>query len=193
MKPSRLVTSGGVRRHTARGMRKITKAALVGGAAAAAIAATVGVAAPAQADTQDYFRALANSDFEGEQRLEGAHAGEQDLQPALAPGPGPRHHLPPGRHTPPSTLMWVARRPTCTSSATTWRSGTTRTTRAAAARHGAEGEPNERMAGAGAPGDVEPLARRRHRRARTVTGYTAFGLAMCAAAVCIWLKNKERS
>ena len=26
-----------------------------------------------------------------------------------------------------------------------------------------------------------------------VTGYTAFGLAMCAAAVCIWLKNKERS
>ena len=26
----------------------------------------MGVAAPAQADTQDYFRALANSDFEGE-------------------------------------------------------------------------------------------------------------------------------
>ena len=49
MKPSRLVTSGGVRRHTARGMKKITKAALVGGAAAAAIAATVGVAAPAKA------------------------------------------------------------------------------------------------------------------------------------------------
>ena len=49
MKPSRLVTSGGVRRHTARGMKKITKAALVGGAAAAAIAATVGVAAPANA------------------------------------------------------------------------------------------------------------------------------------------------
>ena len=43
MKPSPLVTSGGVRRHTVRGMRKITKAALVGGAAAAAIAATVGV------------------------------------------------------------------------------------------------------------------------------------------------------
>jgi hypothetical protein len=49
MKPSRLVTSGGVRRHTVRGMRKITKAALLGGAVAAAIAATVGVAAPAQA------------------------------------------------------------------------------------------------------------------------------------------------
>jgi hypothetical protein len=31
MKPSRLVTSGGVRRHTVRGMKKITKAALVGG------------------------------------------------------------------------------------------------------------------------------------------------------------------
>ncbi len=38
MKPSRLVTSGGVRRHTVRGMRRITKAALVGGAAAATIA-----------------------------------------------------------------------------------------------------------------------------------------------------------
>ena len=49
MKPSRLVTSGGVRRDTARGMRKSTKAALVSGAAAAAIAATVGVAAPANA------------------------------------------------------------------------------------------------------------------------------------------------
>ena len=49
MKPSRLVTFGGVRPHTVRGMRKITKAALVGGAAAAAIAATVGVAAPANA------------------------------------------------------------------------------------------------------------------------------------------------
>jgi hypothetical protein len=49
MKPSRLVTSGGVRRHTVRGMRKITKAALVGGAAAAAIAATVGMASPANA------------------------------------------------------------------------------------------------------------------------------------------------
>ena len=49
MKPSRLVTSGGVRRHTARGMTKITKAALAGGAAAAAIAATMGVAAPANA------------------------------------------------------------------------------------------------------------------------------------------------
>ena len=46
MKPSRLVTSGGVRHHTARGKKKITKAALVGGAAAAAIAATVGVACP---------------------------------------------------------------------------------------------------------------------------------------------------
>ena len=42
MKPSRLVTSGGgVRRHTVRGMRKITKAALVGGGAAAAIAAAL--------------------------------------------------------------------------------------------------------------------------------------------------------
>ena len=49
MKPSRLVTSGGVRRHTVRGIRKITKAALLGGAAAAAIAAAVGVAAPANA------------------------------------------------------------------------------------------------------------------------------------------------
>ena len=49
MKPSRLVSSGGVRRHTVRGMRKITKAALLVGAVAAAIAATVGVAAPAQA------------------------------------------------------------------------------------------------------------------------------------------------
>ena len=49
MKPSRLVTSGGVRRHTVRGMRKITKAALLSGAAAVALAATVGVAAPANA------------------------------------------------------------------------------------------------------------------------------------------------
>ena len=49
MKPSRLVTSGGVRRPTARGMKKITKAALLGGAAAAAIATTVGMASPAQA------------------------------------------------------------------------------------------------------------------------------------------------
>ena len=48
MKPSRLVTSGGVRRPTVRGMRKITKATLAGGAAAV-IAATVGVASPAQA------------------------------------------------------------------------------------------------------------------------------------------------
>jgi hypothetical protein len=31
MKPSRLVTSGGVRRHTLRGLRKITKTALAGG------------------------------------------------------------------------------------------------------------------------------------------------------------------
>ena len=38
MKPSRLVTSGGVRHHTGRGMKKITNAALMGGAAAAAIA-----------------------------------------------------------------------------------------------------------------------------------------------------------
>ena len=52
MKPSRLVTSGGVRRHTGRGMKKITKAALVGGAAAAAIAATVGMAAPANANAE---------------------------------------------------------------------------------------------------------------------------------------------
>ena len=51
MKPSRLVTSGGVRRHTVRGMKKITKAGLVGGAAALAIAGTVGVAAPANART----------------------------------------------------------------------------------------------------------------------------------------------
>jgi hypothetical protein len=43
MKPSRLVTSGGVRRPTVRGMRKITKAALLGGVAAAAIAATAGI------------------------------------------------------------------------------------------------------------------------------------------------------
>ena len=49
MKPSRLVTSGGVRRHTVRGMKKITKAALLGGLATAAIAATVGMASPAQA------------------------------------------------------------------------------------------------------------------------------------------------
>ncbi len=46
MKPSRLVTSGGVRRHTARGMKKITKAALVG---AAAVAAAVGLAPTASA------------------------------------------------------------------------------------------------------------------------------------------------
>jgi hypothetical protein len=51
--PSPVVTFGGVRRHTARGMRKISKAALMGGAAAAAIAATVGVAAPASAYTAD--------------------------------------------------------------------------------------------------------------------------------------------
>ena len=49
MKPSRLVTSGGVRRHTVRGMRRITKAALVRTAAAlavagAALAATTGIA-----------------------------------------------------------------------------------------------------------------------------------------------------
>ena len=55
MKPSRLVTSGGVRHHTGRGMKKITKAALLGGAAAAAIAATVGVAAPAQAYVDESF------------------------------------------------------------------------------------------------------------------------------------------
>jgi hypothetical protein len=40
MTPSSLVTSGGVRRHTARGMKKITKAALAGGAAAVALATT---------------------------------------------------------------------------------------------------------------------------------------------------------
>jgi Protein of unknown function (DUF732) len=51
--PSPVVTFGGVRRHTARGMRKISKAALMGGAAAAAIAATVGVAAPASSYTAD--------------------------------------------------------------------------------------------------------------------------------------------
>ena len=49
MKPSRLVTSGGVRHHTGRGMKKITKAALVRTAAAlavagAALAATTGIA-----------------------------------------------------------------------------------------------------------------------------------------------------
>ena len=55
MKPSRLVTSGAVRRHTARGMKKITKAALMGGAAAAAIATTVGVAAPANAYVDESF------------------------------------------------------------------------------------------------------------------------------------------
>jgi hypothetical protein len=47
MKASPLVTFGG-RRHPG-GMRKITKAALAGGAAAVALAATMGVAAPAQA------------------------------------------------------------------------------------------------------------------------------------------------
>ena len=61
MKPSPLLTSGGVRRHTARGMKKITKAALVGGAAAAAIAATMGVAAPANASEGSYLQALNNS------------------------------------------------------------------------------------------------------------------------------------
>ena len=55
MKPSRLVTSGGVRRPTGRGMKKITKAALMGGAAAAAIAATIGIAAPAQAYVDESF------------------------------------------------------------------------------------------------------------------------------------------
>ena len=55
MKPSRLLTSGGVRRSTVRGMSKITEAALMGGAAAAAIAATVGVAAPAQAYVDEAF------------------------------------------------------------------------------------------------------------------------------------------
>jgi hypothetical protein len=58
MNPSRLVTSGGVRRHTVRGMRKITKAALVGGAAAAAIAATVGLASPANASSSGYLAAV---------------------------------------------------------------------------------------------------------------------------------------
>ena len=55
MKPSRLVTSGGVRHHTGRGMKTITKAALMGGAAAAAIAATVGVAAPANAYSDETY------------------------------------------------------------------------------------------------------------------------------------------
>jgi Protein of unknown function (DUF732) len=55
MKPSRLVTSGGARRHTARGRKKITKAALVGGAAAAAIAATVGLASPASAYSDETY------------------------------------------------------------------------------------------------------------------------------------------
>jgi hypothetical protein len=49
MRPSHLVTAGGVRRHTVRGMSKTTKAALAGGVTAAAIAATVGIAAPASA------------------------------------------------------------------------------------------------------------------------------------------------
>ena len=58
MKPSRLATSGGVRPHTGRGMKKISKAALLSGAAGAAIAATVGAAAPAQADTGQFVYAV---------------------------------------------------------------------------------------------------------------------------------------
>ena len=58
MKPSRLVTSGSVRRPTVRGLRKITKAALASGAAAAAIAATVGVPAPANASEGSYLQAV---------------------------------------------------------------------------------------------------------------------------------------
>ena len=67
MKPSRLVTSGGVRRHTGRGMKKITKAALVGGAAAAAIAATVGIAPTASATPVEntwYLQSLVNKGWE---------------------------------------------------------------------------------------------------------------------------------
>ena len=55
MKPSRLATSGGARRHTARGMKKITKAAVMGGAAAAAIAATVGIAPAASASSTGFL------------------------------------------------------------------------------------------------------------------------------------------
>ena len=51
MKPSRLVTSGGVRRNTVRGMRKITKAALAGGVASAAIAASLAGCAAAHSDS----------------------------------------------------------------------------------------------------------------------------------------------
>ena len=58
MKPSRPVTFGGVRRRTFRGMRKITKAALLGGAAAAAIAATVGMASPASASEASFENAV---------------------------------------------------------------------------------------------------------------------------------------
>jgi hypothetical protein len=54
MKPSRLVTSGGVRRPTGRGRKKITKAAVLGGAATAAAAATVGMASPANASGYGY-------------------------------------------------------------------------------------------------------------------------------------------
>ena len=63
MKPSRLVTSGGVRHHTGRRMKKITKAALVGGAAAAAIAATVGVAAPASASPGSFLGYMHSEGF----------------------------------------------------------------------------------------------------------------------------------
>ena len=55
MKPSRLVTSGGAPHPTGRGRKKISKAALLSGAAAAAIAGTVGVAAPAQAYVDEAF------------------------------------------------------------------------------------------------------------------------------------------
>jgi len=58
MKPSRLVTSAGLRRHAARGMTKFTKAALLSGAAAAAIAGTLGMASPANASETSYENAV---------------------------------------------------------------------------------------------------------------------------------------
>ena len=89
MKPSRLVTSGGVRHHTGRGMKKITKAALVGGAAAAAIAATVGLASPAQADSYSYIYRIENNDlvnFTGSKQwyLGAGHAICADLREGLS-------------------------------------------------------------------------------------------------------------
>ena len=58
MKPSRLVTSAGLRRHAAGGMKKFTKAALLSGAAAAAIAGTLGMASPANASETSYENAV---------------------------------------------------------------------------------------------------------------------------------------